>query len=94
MDFRRVTRQSKSVQVRFLLAELAAGLTFVSIAQAAKAEEAKARNRYRARVAYDTILRFSERVSLTPEQAREVRAKIVSLREHLEDLGESFSPIW
>lgn len=93
MDFGQATRQSKIVQLHFLLAELAAGLTFVSIAQAAKADDAKARNRERARVAYDTIVRFTERVSMTPEQAREVRAKIVSLRERLQDLGESFSPI-
>ena len=88
VDFRKASRDSKSAQVHFIFTELYTGLTFALIAHQAKKREARLRNRSRARAAYDCIVRFVDRVSMTREESREVHTRMSSLRERLQDLGE------
>ncbi len=73
----------------FLLNELSAGQTFAAVAETRNGVEA-ARFRAHARTAYDTVLRFADRVSLTPEQRDEVLAGLNKLKQRLQAIGERF----
>ncbi len=92
MDFIKASRRSSSAQVQFIFAELSAGLTFALIARRAT-DEVRVRNRAHARTAYDSIVRFAERVSMTRKESRDVHTQITSLRTRLEDLGEKLPPL-
>ena len=92
MDFVQASRNSSSAQVQFIFTELCTGLTFALIAHQATEREAKLRNRSRARAAYDAIVRFVDRVSMTQEESREVHTRMSSLRERLQYLGETLPP--
>lgn len=75
------------VSLEFVKTELETGITFARIALSAKHADKLERNKANARLAYDTALRFAER--LTPKQAADVDALIKDLRGKLEELGES-----
>lgn len=75
--------------VDFLFAELQAGLTFARIASSRTSGPEKVeRNRYNARKAYDSILHFRERVSLSDPEVARLTAGVKELRKALEGLGE------
>ena len=92
MDFLKASRNSNSARVQFIFTELCIGLTFALIARRATEGEARTRNCVRARAAYDCIVRFVDRVSMTRKESREAETKITSLRACLENLGEKLPP--
>jgi len=83
------TKKTREVEVSFLMTELGTGLTLAKIALAAADTDTSDRNHQKARAAYDSVLHFINRVPLTQEQSREISAKLASLKERLEQLGES-----
>ena len=85
MKFSETTENLRITQVRFILTELAAGMTFASIAEG---KGSKGQSLARARAAYASVLRFLDRVSLTSEESREVRRKLEALKNRLESLGD------
>ncbi len=93
MDFLKASRNSSSAQVQFIFTELCIGLTFALIAHQTAEGEARVRNRVRARAAYDSIVRFADRVCMTREESRDAHTQITSLRTRLEDLGEKLPPL-
>jgi len=90
-DFSQTTRKLKNTHLRFILTELAAGLTFASVARnAGRSKENKEESRARARAAYDSVLRFRRRVVLTEKESERVQSKSQELKGRLEALGEKF----
>ncbi len=87
-DLSESTSSLKDTQVKFILTELAAGMTFASAAE--KLGGGKEQSRARARAAYDSVLRFRGRVSLTGEESKIVQEKLEALKKRLEALGETF----
>jgi hypothetical protein len=73
----------------FLRTELETGLSFSVVALDANDPEKATRNRANARLAYDTALRFLERVALTPAESEELDAKFTQLRAALKKLGQT-----
>jgi hypothetical protein len=89
-DFAQTMRDSNAVSVEFLSIEAETGLLFAEIASQADSAEKKARNCSNARTAYDTVLRFIERVSLTEAEWESLGRKMAKLKVSLQKLGESF----
>ena len=89
VDLRKTSQEMKIAQLKFILTELSAGMTFAAIALVRKGE-AQARNRARARTAYNSALHFLDRVTMTREQLDEVRARLALLKQRLRTLGEGF----
>ena len=89
MEFRKSSHDTKSAHLKFILTELSTGMTLASIALAREGE-AQARNRARARAAYDSALCFLDRVTMRREQLEEVHAQIALLKQRLQSLGEEF----
>lgn len=89
VDFRKTSEDTKSAHLKFILTELSTGMMFVSIALAGE-REAQARNQAHARAAYDSVLRFLDRVTMSREQLEEVHAEIGLLKQRLQSLGEEF----
>lgn len=85
MAFFESTQKVKNAQLRFILTELAAGMTFASIAEG---EGSRGQSLARARAACDSVLRFLDRVPLTSEESREVWGKLEALKNRLESLGD------
>ena len=75
-------------EVEFLRSELTTGLTLSKIALDADQQDKAERNRVNAKKAYDTVLRFIPRVSLSREETSEIKSKLAQLRAALERLGE------
>lgn len=88
VDLQEATRNIRRTQLQFILTELAAGLTFASVAT--NAGKGKEQSRTRARAAYDSVLRFLDRVPLTEEESQKVQGKLEELKDRLEELGEKF----
>jgi hypothetical protein len=81
---------SDEVAALFLLTELNTGLTFVRIALTNRKDRDKVvRNQANARLAHDTILRFKLRVPLTPAQQIDFDEKFATLKDGLQQLGET-----
>jgi acetylornithine/succinyldiaminopimelate/putrescine aminotransferase len=76
------------LEVGFLRTELLVGLTLTKIAMDAQHRDKIDRNRANARKAYDTVLRFMPRVSITRDEAIEINAKLAKLKSELRELGE------
>lgn len=76
-------------QVRFILNELSIGSTLSTLAGKLQGAP-KTRSRIKARAAYDTALRFVDRVPLTREESQKVYTALKALKRSLETLGESF----
>ena len=73
----------------FLMVEVQTGLTFASIALTAGDDVNKlARNSENAKLAYDTVLRFRDRVQMNDGAAAELEAGLEKLRIDLRKLGE------
>ncbi len=77
----------------FLIAELRTGLTFANLALT-PAEDNHAhiqRNRYNARKAYDSFLKFRVRVALSDADLAELEEMAARLRGALRQLGEKLA---
>ena len=76
-------------KVEFLFTELQAGLTFARIALSSKTDDAKTeRNRKNARKAYDSLLHFQGRISLSVEEKKKYEEGKKELKAALQRLGE------
>jgi hypothetical protein len=89
-DFAQTMRESNATSVEFLNIETNTGLMFATLAQQADNAEKKARNCANARLAYNTVLRFISRVSLTNAESQSLALKMAKLKTELQKLGESF----
>ena len=76
--------------VNFVTVDLNLGLTFSHIARGLVTQETQHRARRNARTAYDTVVRFLDRVSPTPAEAVSIGKKLARLKSELEQLGECF----
>jgi len=76
--------------VDFVTADLNLGLTFSHMARGLRTQETKDRSRRNARRAYDTVVRFRDRVSPTTAEALLIRKRLARLKSELEQLGECF----
>lgn len=71
--------------------DVGAGLTRATIAaQAREQSEKRPRNWREARKAYDSVMGFMQRFTLTPTDAQEISDKLAKLKSALERLGEPF----
>jgi len=77
-----------AAEVDFLRSELDTGLTLSKIALDSTRRNKSSRNRDNARKAYDAVIRFLPKVSLTDEEALELKTKLEQLKAELSDLGE------
>jgi hypothetical protein len=75
-------------EVDFIRAELRTGLTLTKMALRPR-QQRKGTTTASARKAYDTVLRFMPKVSLSPAETKEVKAKLAQLRSELKLLGET-----
>ena len=75
--------------VEFLLTEIETGKTFVRLASQADSEEKVERNRNNARKAYDSVLKFMERVVLNQAERLRIEKGLQELKRNLNDLGET-----
>ena len=77
----------RGIRLGFLMVEAQTGLTFAEIALDARRDMAKVRrNTENARRAYDTVLRFTDRVELTPSENAELTAMVEKLHLQLQVL--------
>ena len=74
-------------QVKFLLVDLDAALTFMDIAEATRNEEIRQRNYQNARDACDTVFQLIQKVTLDDAQKKEIRKKLILLRTWLAAVG-------
>ena len=82
-------RTSIAPLIQFILTELSTGLTLSTLA-GERQGAAKTRTRIKARAAYDSALRFSERLVLREEESHNIRTRLKALKKSLEALGETF----
>jgi len=76
--------------VDFVITDLNVGLTFSYMARGLLTQETKDRRRRNARRAYDTVVRFRDRVCPTTAEALSIQKKLARLKSELEQLGECF----
>ena len=74
----------------FVKTELKTGLTFSTIALQAKDAQKISRNTMNARKAYDTLLRFLDRSTLSDQDVADVEQMLAKLKANLIQLGETF----
>jgi len=89
-DFGQSHSDANATSVEFLNIEVDTGLMFAGIASESDDDAKTLRNRENARKAYDTILRFIGRVSLTAAESEALDMKMAKLKQGLQTLGESF----
>jgi hypothetical protein len=89
-DLAQTLRDCNLTSVDFLRIEADTGLMFAGIAKRAGRGEKAVRNRANARLAYDTVLRFLDRVTLTASESANLALKMAKLKRDLENLGELF----
>ena len=82
-------RTSIAPLIQFILTELSTGLTLSTLA-GERQGAAKTRTRIKARAAYDSALRFSDRLALKEEESHKIRTGLGALKKSLEALGETF----
>jgi len=80
----RMTRAS----IEFLKIDIQTALTFLEIARQTDNEERKRRNIQSAGKAYDTVLRFVDRVQLGTDDLQTINTGLERLRSELEEFGE------
>lgn len=74
--------------VEFLRTEFRVGLTAIKIAQTAPDEARRNRNRRNAQAAYDAVLRFLPKLTLTSKEVDEVQSGLATLKAELQKLSE------
>lgn len=78
-------------KLTFINAELHTAHTFCEIARQSSTNPTKReRNRKKARLAYDTILRYRGRTYITAEENKRIDVELARLRRELQNLGEEF----
>ena len=84
-------RNSDPSNIGFLFAELRTGLTFANIAISASADKPERieRSRKNARKAYDTLLKFQPRTSLSEAERIKFAVGLDELKKALRKLGDS-----
>jgi hypothetical protein len=75
--------------MEFINTDLDVALTFTKIAQKSRNQETVTRNRANARRAYDTVLRYLQRVSATAEASEQINTKLEQVKSALQKLGET-----
>ncbi len=75
--------------VAFLKTDLKVGLTFARIARQKPDNPERQQNQKNARIAYDTVLRFLERMRLSDANEAEIQSRAAELKGLLKKLGES-----
>lgn len=83
-------KQFNQTGTEFLKVDVATALTFASTARLSQDPAKKLRNRKSARLAYDTVTRMIERVTLGASDAAELTANLKRLKAELIELGEAF----
>lgn len=89
-DLEKTGKEFNRAGTDFLKVDVATALTFAHNALTADDPFKKARNQKSARKAYDTVLRMSQKISLTDEDANELKAGLQQLKANLAKLGEVF----
>ena len=84
--------QSQRIGVQFLLADLAAALTFLDVAEVTKWEGTRDRNRQNARAVYDTVLRLLPKLSPSGDERAVLELRLAELKSRLIDLGYAHEP--
>ena len=74
--------------VEFLRTELRVGLTAIKIAQTATDEARRNRNWRNAREAYEALLRFLPKLTLTSREVDEVQSGLATPKAELQKLSE------
>jgi hypothetical protein len=74
--------------VDFLRTELRTGFTLTKLALRTSQPDKSSRSRANARRAYDTVVRFTPKVSLSADETKEIKTKLERLRSELKLLGE------
>ena len=83
--------KSDGIGVDFLRTELQTGLTFARVALSARPNDIDKiqRDTKNAREAYDSFLKFRERVSLSEDEKQEITEQAEKLKDALRKLGQS-----
>lgn len=85
------SRLDQESGLSFLLTEISSGLSFARIAREASPDDSgkTERNRRNARTAYETVLKFRNRVRLSDSASKKLETHLEELRSSLRQLGES-----
>jgi hypothetical protein len=89
-DLAKTRKDVNAASVEFLNVEADTGLMFANIAIESDDSEKTTRNQANARLAYDTVLRFIGRVSLSAMEFDGLSSKMGRLKADLQKLGEFF----
>jgi len=81
--------RARRAGVAFLMAGTDVGITFAEIALRCEHPRRIAETRAWARSAYQAAIRYSGRVSLTDDEAREIGLRLSRLKTRLQQLGEA-----
>lgn len=73
---------------QFVRTELRVGLTAIKIAQTASDEARRNRNWRNAQAAYEAVLRFLPKLTLTSKEVDEVQSDLARLQAELQKLSE------
>jgi hypothetical protein len=88
-EFEGLRREFEPNMRSFLTTELELGNAFAKSARSG-GEGEKSRNRKNARKAYDSVLHFLEKTTLTQEAKAEINDELAALKSDLQSLGETF----
>lgn len=80
--------QFETNQVQFLLIEVETAMTFCDVAKTSADPDRMSRNIANARTAYDTLLKFMDRVHFDANSKKEFDYKFARLQDLLRDLGQ------
>lgn len=84
---RQVMEESNRVGVQFLLADIAAALTFLNVAEVTQSESSRKRNCGNALRAYQTVLRLRLKVAPSEAEQSELTKRLEELKNRLEAFG-------
>jgi hypothetical protein len=88
-EFERLREKVKSSQIGYLLTDLEMGSTFARMAMESSREK-RVRTTREARIAYDTVLRFSSKIALIKAEQEYISEQLAALKSKLQILGETF----
>ena len=86
-DYKNARRDLNSVTAEFLLTDIDVGITFMDVAGTSRDQKTVLRNHKNAMLAYDTVLGFLAKLSLTEIERQSVQAKLALLRARLQASG-------
>ena len=81
--------ESASLEFNFIRVELQTGLTFSKSALGSRYQERRDRNQAQARRAYDALLYFIPKSSLTNDESKMIVSGLARLKSELQQLGEA-----